>query len=169
MISLSSFIKPGLAFDLESAGSQQELFRAVADRLIEYGLGNDREALVEAFTAREAICSTGVGHGVAIPHASTEAAADIAVTVVRLHAPLEWHARDHQPVNLVVAICSPPTMRDRYLQVLSALARALHVCNVRSLVLGASSPAEAAGIIAGCAEESGEPEEKQPSSNSRPS
>lgn len=168
MISLGTVIRPELAFDLESASSQQELFKAVAERLTTHRLVRDPEAIVAAFCAREAICSTGVGHGVAIPHASSEAATGIAVVVVRLGVPLEWHARDQQPVNLAVAICSPPAMRESYLQVLSALARALHESGLRSLVLKADSPAEAAGIIAGCAEEPGEPEEKRSASDNCP-
>lgn len=162
MIGLSAFVRPELAFDLESVANQRELFEAVADRIVECRLGSDREAIVAAFCAREQICSTGVGHGVAIPHASTAAATDIAVAVVRLRVPLEWHSRDRQPVNLAIAICSPPAMREHYLQVLSALARVLHESTVRALVLKASSPSEAAGIIAGCAEEDDESEEKQP-------
>ncbi|MBM3314296.1 PTS sugar transporter subunit IIA [candidate division WOR-3 bacterium] len=160
MISLGSFVRPELAFDLGSASSQRKLFETVADRLIAHGLAHDREALVAAFADREQVCSTGVGHGVALPHASTEAAARIAVAVVRLRTPLDWRARDGAPVNLAVAIASPPGLRGRYLQVLSALARALHDETVRRLALGAGTPAQAAGVIANCAQQREESEER---------
>jgi mannitol/fructose-specific phosphotransferase system IIA component (Ntr-type) len=160
MISLSAFVRPELALDLPAVGSRRALFELLADRMLERGIATDRDELVEAFLRREEACSTGVGHGVALPHASTASARRVAVVVARLAAPVDWQARDGEPVRLALAIASPPELRALYLQVLSSLARALHDESIRGLVLDAASPQQAAEIIANCAQERDESEEK---------
>lgn len=159
-MNLSELILSELAFDAPPVPSQEHLFDLIADRLLEAGIVRDHDALIEGFRKREELCSTGVGHGVAIPHSPTPAIDRIVVLVVRLNTPLDWHARDNQPVNLVVALISPPSMYSVYLQVLALLARALHLESVRQLALNAPTAADAARIIAAVAqkqEEGGEP------------
>lgn len=159
MISLSAFVRPELAIDAPPAATREEVFALLAERMVGFGLASDSEDLVTAFIRREAVCSTGVGHGVALPHASTPSARRVSATVMRLAAPVDWQARDGEPVRLVVAIASPPDLRSLYLQVLAALARALHDEPIRTAVLDAATPARAAEIIANCGQERDSSEE----------
>ncbi|MCL6466108.1 MAG: PTS sugar transporter subunit IIA [candidate division WOR-3 bacterium] len=160
MMNLFEFVIPELAFDAPPIGSQEQLFDLIADRLLEAGITRDHNEVIEGFRKREELCSTGVGHGVAIPHSATPSLDRIVVVVVRLNNPIDWHARDNEPVNLVVALVSPPSMYSLYLQVLATLARALHLAPVRQLALTAPTAADAARLIAQSAqqqEEGGEP------------
>ncbi|MGQ9707723.1 MAG: PTS sugar transporter subunit IIA [bacterium] len=153
MIDLSDVVIPELAFDAPPVGSQEQLFDLIADRLLAFRIATDQNSLIEGFRKREELCSTGVGHGVALPHSASNVVERIFVVVVRLNPALDWHARDNEPVNLVVALVSPPSLYSVYLQVLAALARALHIESVRRFALDAPSAAEAAKIIARIAQE----------------
>jgi len=148
MVSLAAFVHPELAFDAPALRSQRRLFELIAERLAQNRVVANPAALVPEFQKREQLCSTGVGHGVALPHATTGAIDRIVVVVCRLKSPLNWQARDGIPVNLVAAIVSPPAMYALYLKVLAVLARVLHEETVRQQVLGAETAAAAARIIA---------------------
>jgi mannitol/fructose-specific phosphotransferase system IIA component (Ntr-type) len=148
MINLSDIVIPELAFDAPPVANQEQLFNLIAERLLAAKVVLDHDLLIEGFRKREDLCSTGVGHGVALPHSATDAVERVLVVVVRLNPALDWHARDNEPVNLVVALISPSSLYSVYLQVLAALARALHHESVRRLALNAPSAAEAAKIIA---------------------
>ncbi len=147
MMNLADFVLPELAFDAPPVGSQEQLFDLVADRLLEAGITQDHAEVIEGFRKREELCSTGVGHGVALPHSAPPSLDRIVVVVVRLSTPIDWHARDNEPVNLVVALISPPSMYSVYLQILATLARALHLEPVRKLALSAPTAADAARLI----------------------
>ncbi len=147
-MNLKDIVLPELAFDAPPVGTQEQLFGLIADRLLTAGITTDHDSLIEGFRKREDLCSTGVGHGVALPHSATDAVDRIIVVVTRVNPALDWHARDNEPVNLVVALISPPSLYSVYLQVLAALARALHLEPVRHLALNAPTAADAAKIIA---------------------
>ncbi|MGQ9678026.1 MAG: PTS sugar transporter subunit IIA [bacterium] len=159
-MNISEYVLPELAFDAPPVSSQEQLFDLVADRLLETGIAVAPDEVIEGFIKRESLCSTGVGHGVAIPHSVSPNLDRIMAVVVRLNPPIDWHARDNEPVNLVVALISSPSMYSVYLQLLATLARALHLAAIRKLALTAPTAADAARIIARSAQlqgESGEP------------
>ncbi|OYD16676.1 hypothetical protein CH330_02130 [candidate division WOR-3 bacterium JGI_Cruoil_03_51_56] len=148
MIKLTKFLHPELAFDCPVITNQKAVFQFVARRLAEQRLINNQEVLVEEFMKREQQGSTGVGHGIALPHVATEAVNQIVVAVVRLNQPMEWDAVDGKPVHLLVMIIAPPDQRKLYLQVLAEVARSLNQPTIRDKVLKARHPAQAVRIIA---------------------
>jgi Na+/H+ antiporter NhaD/arsenite permease-like protein/mannitol/fructose-specific phosphotransferase system IIA component (Ntr-type) len=148
MIRLTKLLQPELAFDLPAAEGQRELFEQIAHRLAAEGLTAHPAQLVEQFMAREKQGSTGVGHGVALPHARVESVDRLSVVVVRLQTPIEWHAVDSESVRLVVAIVAPTDEPDLYLEVLAEVARSLYQPETRDRALKAADPAHAAAIIA---------------------
>ncbi len=148
MIRLSSFLTSDLAFDCPAAPNQRKLFHFIADRLAEHRLVTDRAELIDEFVKREQQGSTGVGHGIALPHCTLESAKRILVVVVRLHQPMEWNAVDGKSVRLLVVIIAPPHERNLYLQVLAEVARSLNQPETREKVMKAGSPGKAAMLIA---------------------
>lgn len=153
MGNIAEYVLPELAFDAPPVSSQKQLFDLIADRLLEAGITTDHDEVIEGFRKREDLCSTGVGHGVALSHSAPPTLDRIVVVVVRLNPPIDWHARDNEPVNLVVALISPPSLYSVYLQLLATLARALHLEPVRKLALSAPSAADAARLIAHSAQQ----------------
>ena len=84
---------------LTSASSKKRFMHELGD-LVEsaYGLGSS--AVVEALLAREALGPTGVGHGVALPHARLPGLEQVVGAFVLLDKPIDFSAVDRQPVDL---------------------------------------------------------------------
>src|SRR5207245_2343675 len=100
---------------------------AVIDQLIDVLVrtqkirSEDREAVRKAVKDRETSKSTGIGYGIALPHASVAAVADVVAVVARLNPPVDFQALDDQPVRLCVLLLTPPGQFQRHLQPLAAL------------------------------------------------
>ncbi|MFO7676585.1 MAG: SLC13 family permease [bacterium] len=146
-IKLSSLLTPDLAFDCPQCESQAEVFQFLSRQLVRRGIVPDRRTLTDTLLAREQQGSTGVGHGIALPHATTDAVDRLVVAVVRLARPMDWDAADGQPVRLLVVIIAPPDQRDIYLGVLAEVARSLNRPDVREQVLRTKNPARAVALI----------------------
>src|SRR3546814_16949891 len=71
---------------------------------------------------RESRGSTAIGHGVAIPHARSNAFSAARGAFLRLEHPVDFGARDHAPVDLVFAMSVPEHSSQQYLEILSELA-----------------------------------------------
>jgi PTS system nitrogen regulatory IIA component len=87
--------------------------------------GENREdigAVQAALEARERLGSTGLGHGVAIPHGRSPSIAEARAAFVRLERPIDFGADDRQPVDLVAALIVPAHFTDQHLKLLAELA-----------------------------------------------
>ena len=88
----------------------------------------------EALMEREALGATGVGHGVAIPHAKVEGLQTVRGVFARVTPPVEFGAVDDEPVDLVFALLSPPDSGSEHLRALARIARALRSAELRGLL-----------------------------------
>ena len=88
--------------------------------------------VLDALLEREALGATGVGHGVAIPHARLEGLERMRGVFVRVVPPVEFGAVDDEPVDLVFALLSPPDSGSDHLRALARIARALRSAELRS-------------------------------------
>lgn len=128
----------GVVYDLPG-GRREEVLAAVA-KLPGIPASVDRELLYQLLLAREALASTSVGGGIAIPHPRDPVVAHVGEPLVFLcflHQPVDFGAPDGQPVRILFLLLSP-TVRD-HLRILSRLASALHDEGVRKL-LEATAP-----------------------------
>ncbi len=144
---LADHVKPENTFELAAAATRRQVFEFVAGKLAGRRAVADAAALVEEFERREAQGSTGVGHGLALPHALIDGVTEPTVAVVRLGKGLDWGGLHDEPVRLVVVIVAPRGQRDRYLELLAELARALNQPDVQKAALGARGPAAIARAI----------------------
>jgi PTS system nitrogen regulatory IIA component len=85
----------------------------------------------DALMEREALGATGVGHGVAIPHARVEGVGQMRGVFARLTPPVEFGSIDDEPVDLVFALLSPPASGSEHLRALARIARALRSAELR--------------------------------------
>ncbi len=96
--------------------------------------GCNRTLLWELLLAREALCSTGVGNGIALAHPRQAALVDLPhplVSINFLESPVDFRAIDEQPVSIVILTLSPSMVA--HLRVMSLLSFALHqqdMCNL---------------------------------------
>ncbi len=83
---------------------------------------DERELVRDALSAREALGSTGLGRGVAIPHGRSAEIDAPRAAFVRLSSPIAFGAPDAQPVDLIAALVVPSHFTDQHLQLLAELA-----------------------------------------------
>lgn len=94
--------------------------------------GLDQALVLGALRRREELGSTGMGYGIALPHASVPGLAKPFGILARLAAPIDFDAVDDQPVDIVVLLLTPQTERAADLQALSGIARRLRQAAVLS-------------------------------------
>lgn len=102
-------------------------------------LGVDAEAVYEGLLEREAAGSTGVGEGVAIPHARIDGIDRVRAVVVRLDTPVAFDALDDKPVDLLVALFAPRDASAQHLRALARVARLLRQPETRTALRQARS------------------------------
>ncbi len=83
------------------------------------------ETLFEAMLAREKLCSTCIGNGIAIPHGKMEPGTTTVAVFIRTEQPIPFDAVDNQPVDLLFALLVPEDQCQQHLQTLSAVAKRL--------------------------------------------
>ncbi|MBL9086975.1 MAG: PTS sugar transporter subunit IIA [Planctomycetia bacterium] len=108
----------------------------------------DAPSLLAAVRERERVLSTGIGLGIAIPHAKIPGVTRFVVAVGRHGAGIEFDAIDGKPVQIVVLIAGPQDAQDRYLRLLARLSGRLRQEDVRRKILAAKSHADVVAILA---------------------
>ena len=108
----------------QSVGSKKRLFQDLA-AIAAQSYGIDPEIAVEALLERETLGPTGVGRGVALPHARLDKLDRIVGCFIKLDRPIEFDAVDRQPVDLVFALFAPLTNGVEHLKALALVSRTL--------------------------------------------
>ncbi len=121
---LSKILRPGAVRVVASASSKKRLFQEIAD-LAASARGLDPDATLEALLDRESLGPTGVGHGVALPHARMPGLDEVAGCFVFLEKPLDFGAVDRQPVDLVFTLFAPEEAGVEHLKALALVSRTL--------------------------------------------
>ena len=112
-----------------AANKKQAL--AVLAELGAKAFGLDAEQATEALMEREAEGSTGVGYGVALPHARLKGLEKMRAAFVRLEQPVDFDAVDDQPVDLLFALFAPPHADSEHLRALAQISRRLRQGDLR--------------------------------------
>ncbi len=97
-------------------------------------------AVFDALMEREAAGSTGVGLGVAVPHARLAGLTRIRGVFLRLDQPVEFQAVDDMPVDLLFALLAPPEASGEHLRALARVSRVLRQADLREQLRQARSP-----------------------------
>ena len=110
--------------------------------------GLSRAVVTDSLFSRERLGSTGLGHGVAIPHGRIKGLKAPMAAVLQLAAPIGFDAPDEQAVNLLIFLLVPEAATQKHLEILSEIAELLSDATLRAK-LGASTDAlELHGLIA---------------------
>ena len=111
--------------------------------------GLSRAVVTDSLFSRERLGSTGLGHGVAIPHGRIKGLKAPMAAVFQLVQPIGFDAPDEQAVNLLIFLLVPEAATQKHLEILSEIAELLSDAPLRAK-LGASADAtELHGLIAG--------------------
>lgn len=104
------------------AGSKKRALEIVSEELAREQTQAGSRQILEGLCAREKLGSTGLGHGVAIPHARMEGLDQPAGVMIRLPDPVDFDAADREPVDLIFALVVPEAATEEHLQLLSQVA-----------------------------------------------
>jgi PTS system nitrogen regulatory IIA component len=122
-----------------TATNKRQVLKVVAE-LAARGFGLKAADALEALVAREAVGSTGVGYGVAVPHARVTGVTRLRGVFVRLEHAVEFGAVDDRPVDLIFALFAPPEASGEHLRALARVSRILRQAELREQLRKARSP-----------------------------
>jgi len=109
----------------------------------------DAQAITRVFEEREALASTGVGSGVAIPHGRLPEVERLMAAVGVVKRGVDFDAIDGRPAHILVAVLGPEKHTGDHLKALARFSRLLRDESVRARILAAQTDAEAYGVILG--------------------
>ena len=127
--------------------SKKRLLEQIANMFAEQLPATDAGQIFSTLIDRENLGSTGIGNGIALPHARISGLDDVAGIFLRLQEPLEFDAADHLPVNLIFAILVPENATEEHPKLLAGLAGIFRVDETRRKLLETSDAAQIRAIF----------------------
>lgn len=120
----SEILKPEAVRVFSSVSSKKRLLHEFGG-ISESAYALDPSKAVEALLERENLGPTGVGHGVALPHARMEGLDHVVGALVLLQTPIDFSSVDRQPVDLAFALFAPHDAGVEHLKALALVSRTL--------------------------------------------
>ncbi len=139
MVNVTKYLDSKLIIFL-SKDTRDNVIKSLVSLLKKENKIDEESHLFDAIIEREKIVTTGIGMGVAIPHAKLQDYDDFFIAVGILDKGVDWDALDGNPVRLVFLIGGPDDKQTEYLQILSSLTLALKDPERRKKILTADSP-----------------------------
>jgi fructose-specific phosphotransferase system IIA component len=124
------------------AVSKEDLLRELVSIVATTDGISDEDAVLQAVRERESILSTGIGHGVAIPHGKSPSVPELRMAAGRAASPVDFDALDGQPVALFFLLVGPETAAGPHIKALSRISRIVRRDDVRDRLIAASTPDE---------------------------
>lgn len=100
-----------------------------------------RATVTDNLFARERLGSTGLGHGVAVPHGRVKGLKNPLAAVIRVEHPIPFDAPDEEPVSLLIFLLVPEAATQRHLEILSEIAELLSDRELREKLKAEADPA----------------------------
>ena len=111
--------------------------------------GLSRALVTDSLFSRERLGSTGLGHGVAIPHGRIKGLKAPMAAVFQLAQPIGFDAPDEQAVSLLIFLLVPEAATQKHLEILSEIAELLSDAGLREKMASSAGAVELHGLIAG--------------------
>jgi len=127
--------------------SQASSKRAVITEMANVLTSIDPDSVMEVVMAREQLGSTGIGHGVAIPHGRMPDLQAPVVALARHAEGVDFDAIDGKPVHIVVLLLVPDSDDRQHLELLAQLARSLQLESFRDAIMQADDSATVKGLF----------------------
>jgi PTS system nitrogen regulatory IIA component len=143
---ISSILKPSAVKVTGTVSSKKRLFLDLGE-IASGALGLSLEATVQALLDRENLGPTGVGGGVALPHARLADLDSVSGAFLRLEKPLDFESADRQPVDLVFALFAPKNAGVEHLKALALVSRTLRDGAICAKLRANSDPAALHAIL----------------------
>ncbi len=143
---LVSLLSPAAVRVLPGITSKKRLFQELGELLAaERNLSCG--PVFDALQERESLGPTGVGHGIALPHARLDGLDEVCGIFVKLEKPLDFDAVDRQPVDLVFALFAPEEAGVDHLKALALVSRTMRDQGLCSKLRANDDPATIYAIL----------------------
>lgn len=149
LLDLAPFLSPERVVFLAGSPSKRDALLYVAEITAAHFPPKDRAAFVKAIFDREDVTSTGIGNGVAIPHARLPALPGCVISVAICLGGIDFAARDQQPVRLIVMIAARDRDRAEHLRVLATVASFMQDASLRDRLIHSHDAAAVVSMLAG--------------------
>lgn len=126
---------------------KEECFEEMVELLVRSGRIADREAALAAITQREAEGTTGIGHGVAIPHGKHPSVGTLTAALGISRDGIEFESIDGEPVHLVLLILARVDQPGPHIAALAEIGRLVRIPGFYDRVVGAGTAREVLDII----------------------
>lgn len=147
-VKIQDILKPGqVLLDIKSS-AKTDVLSELTSLLIPQTQGQMRQEIVQALLDREKLGSTGIGSGVAVPHAKSSRVDHIICALGISLKGIEFEALDHAPVHIVFLLVAPPNSQSEHLNILARIVRLLKDRVFRQALREAKSQDEILGLIA---------------------
>ncbi len=127
---LGELLEPGAIGARVNAATKRQALSIVAE-IAARSIDMPAADITARLMARERLGSTGVGYGVAVPHAQIKGLDRMHAVFVRLESPIDFGAVDQQPVDLIFALLAPAEHPAEHLRALAKVSRALRQSDLR--------------------------------------
>ena len=143
---LSKLLVPSAVRVLGQLTSKKRLFQELGEVAgAAYGLS--AAIAVDGLQERESLGPTGVGNGIALPHARLEYLERITGIFIRLEKPLDYDSVDRQPVDLIFGLFAPKDSGVDHLKALALVSRTMRDANICAKLRANSDPAKLYAIL----------------------
>ena len=142
----AKLLKPEAVKVLTAASSKKRLLHEIGD-LVSGVYGLDTGIVVESLLARENLGPTGVGNGVALPHAHIEGLESVVGAFVLLDRPVDFDSVDRQPVDIAFALFAPLNAGVEHLKALALVSRTLREASIRAKLRSNPDPTTIFAIL----------------------
>ncbi len=139
---MNKLFKPDLVKIVDNFDTKEECLNFMAGLLSESGCLSFPDRFLAAVRGREEIMSTGIGRGIAIPHARDLTVSNLRIAVCMMRQAMEFNSIDGLPVRLVFMIAVPQSSNSDYMKILRSLSEFLRQEENRETLLNASSEGE---------------------------
>ena len=143
---LAKLLTPGAVRVVGQITSKKRLFQELGE-MVATSYGLTAGIAVDGLQERESLGPTGVGHGIALPHARLEDLDRIVGVFIRLERPLDYDSVDRQPVDLIFGLFAPKDSGVDHLKALALVSRTMRDQSVVTKLRANNDPAKLHAIL----------------------
>lgn len=137
---MTAILRPEAIRVVSAASSKKRLFHELGN-IVESVYGVSHTKAIEALQERENLGPTGVGHGIALPHARLDGLSEVVGALILMETPIDFDAVDRQPVDLAFALFAPREAGVEHLKALALVSRTLRDTSLCTKLRANSDPA----------------------------
>ena len=143
---LSKLLMPGAVRVIGQLTGKKRLFQELGE-IAAQSYGMNASVATDGLQERESLGPTGVGHGIALPHARLDDIDHIVAVFLRLEKPLDYDSVDRQPVDLVFGLFAPKESGVEHLKALALISRTMRDPGICAKLRANSEPAKLHAIL----------------------